>query len=80
MTADELTEKLIELRRKHREAIAAAIEKDRRAAAAVEEAKGLGVISLSISGDFRMPDWKGHAMREMWSEVHELVRDFMGLK
>lgn len=79
MTADQLTERLIAIRRKYKAEFEEGAARDARARCIIEELKGLGVEGFGIDR-LREPDNAYNARRAMWDEVSPLISEFMGLK
>ena len=84
MTADQLTEKFLELRRKYRGRIEEAKAKEARAGALLEELRAIGGMTHGMATEIARgnlpPDLQGPIRREFWEEAHALLGPFMGLR
>jgi hypothetical protein len=76
MTADQFTEKMIELRNKWKSKIVEAKERKARATALVEELTGLGVRQDNYRID--VPNYELAVQQEMYNEIFPLIREFVG--
>jgi hypothetical protein len=79
MTADQFTEKMIELRNKWKSKIVEAKERKARAAALVEELTSLGVRQDAYNHrEVDIPNYEQAVQREMYEEILPLIRKFIG--
>jgi hypothetical protein len=76
MTADQFTEKMIELRGRWKARIVEAKERKARAAALVEELTSLGVRQDNYRID--VPNYELAVQQEMYNEIFPLIREFVG--
>lgn len=79
MTADQFTEKMIELRGRWKTRIVEAKERKARAAALVEELTSLGVRQDAYNHrEVNIPNYELAVQQEMYEELFPLIREFMG--
>jgi hypothetical protein len=81
MTADQLTDKLLELRRKYRVLLEEARSQDARAAAILEELYGLGYRKKDDWRDekLRAPDRYQQIRAQFRKDTHDLIETFVGI-